>query len=165
MSKIASLFESYFLQQSSCPVGERMAGKERNWGGCQKALLRPMFYAKKIQFFFHLLVSYLDNLGIEKCHLPTVNNKFCPFLFIEFQIRRSRRRGRTKNQQYKALNLDAVTSFHICVCDIEKVFSLSLSEILLACKKMLKYQFEVFFPLFLSVKKGSAVCRNMMWAS
>jgi len=111
-----------------------------------------MFYAKKIQFFSHLFVSYLDNLGIEKCHLPTVNNKFCPFLFIEFQIR-SRRRGRTKNQQYKALNLDAVTSFHICVCDIEKVFfSLSLSEILLACKKMLKYQFEVF-PLVSFGKK------------
>ena len=52
MSKIASFFESYFLQQSSCPVGVGMVGKERDRGrGCQKALLQAMFYAKKIQFF------------------------------------------------------------------------------------------------------------------
>ena len=80
-----------------------------------------------------------------------VNNKFCPFLFIEFEIGRSKEeREDTKNQQYKALNLDAVTSFHICVCDMEKVFFLSRSEILLACKKCLSINLRCF-PLFLLV--------------
>jgi hypothetical protein len=35
--------------------------------------------------------SYLCNLGIEKCHMPRLNNKFFPFLLIEFEIEAAER--------------------------------------------------------------------------
>ena len=72
MTKIASLFESYFLQQSSCPVGVGMVGKERDRGrGVSKGSVTSHVLCEENTIFFHLFVSYLDNLGIEKYHLPT----------------------------------------------------------------------------------------------